>query len=68
MSDFAGEQVRVNVLDLNGRLVMELHNGTVPFGKSLMNHDGLSALQQGLYMLEVVSNTRRDVQRIVKSN
>ncbi len=68
LSDFAGEQVRVNVLDLNGRLVMELHNGTVPFGKSLMNHDSLSALQQGLYMLEVVSNTRRDVQRIVKSN
>jgi hypothetical protein len=67
LSEFAGEQARVRVLDLNGRTVCELFNGTVPSGRSLMNHSGLSELRGGIYLLEVITAKHRDCQRIVKT-
>lgn len=68
LSEFAGQNAVVRVLDLNGRVIAELFNGTVPHGKSLMTNDHLSALKGGIYLLEVATASHRDCQRIVKTH
>lgn len=67
LSDFSGERARVAVYDLNGRMVAELFEGIVPQGMSLMTRSGLSSLPNGIFILEVVSQNRRDTQRLVKN-
>ncbi len=67
LSDFSGERARVAVYDLNGRMVVELFEGIVPQGMSLMTRSGLSSLPNGIFILEVVSQNRRDTQRLVKN-
>lgn len=55
MSDFAGEQVALEVYDLAGRMQAQIFEGNVPQQRSMMQSSALTRLAPGTYLLQVRS-------------
>jgi len=60
-----GERVVVNVYNIQGNKVAELYNGVAL--ESELNLQSNFAIESGIYLIEVTSNTKRAVVRVVKN-